>query len=374
MARIRSIKPEFWEDEEIALLSRDARLLYIASWNMADDEGLLRWSAPYLKANAFMYDHDVSIADVERLMGELARFVFAYKGGKAQQTLGWITTFHRHQKPNRPQPSKLPAPAVHDSAVRDAYGQRDGWVCGTCGGEIHRAAVDEHGLSVERVKPRAKGGTEYPSNVRAVHRSCATSTNSFHDLTSGSNDSVNDALNDSVNGSRSDAATSSEPVTAVVVVGEEGSSRGEVKHSVTAPAAPAGSSPAAPATERARPLALAAVPDSDALAPQTTWALFWQRWPVKHHKQAAKSAWNARGRSGSSDAEILEGLDRWVAHWHADSTEDRHIPHPARWIRERYWLEPTPALARSRPQVGEDRKTAQARSILTNFVAGETAS
>jgi hypothetical protein len=54
MARIRTIKPEFWEDDVIGSLSRDARLLFIATLNLADDEGLLRWSAAYLKASAFM--------------------------------------------------------------------------------------------------------------------------------------------------------------------------------------------------------------------------------------------------------------------------------------------------------------------------------
>ena len=38
MARIRSIKPEFWDDRKLAKrASRDARLLYIALWNLADE-------------------------------------------------------------------------------------------------------------------------------------------------------------------------------------------------------------------------------------------------------------------------------------------------------------------------------------------------
>jgi hypothetical protein len=42
MSRIRTIKPEFWEDEGNGRLSALARLLFIATFNMADDEGRLR--------------------------------------------------------------------------------------------------------------------------------------------------------------------------------------------------------------------------------------------------------------------------------------------------------------------------------------------
>ena len=34
MPRIRTIKPEFWEDDVIGRLSRDDRLLFIATWTM----------------------------------------------------------------------------------------------------------------------------------------------------------------------------------------------------------------------------------------------------------------------------------------------------------------------------------------------------
>lgn len=41
MARIRSVKPEFWTDGTIVQLSPWARLLYIGSWNFACDHGHL---------------------------------------------------------------------------------------------------------------------------------------------------------------------------------------------------------------------------------------------------------------------------------------------------------------------------------------------
>ena len=41
MPRIRTIKPEFWTDEKVGECSIPARLLFIATWNIADDRGNL---------------------------------------------------------------------------------------------------------------------------------------------------------------------------------------------------------------------------------------------------------------------------------------------------------------------------------------------
>lgn len=175
MARIRSVKPEFWEDEAIGLLSRDARLLYIATWNMADDEGLLRWTASYVKANAFMYDDDIGIEDVTRLMAELSsrHLVLPYTAGKTRQSLGWIVQFGKHQKPNRPQPSKLPPPSIQNGDVLQAYVRRDHNTCHLCGAECS-TEHDHRELwpSLDHVTPRSEGGSDYPTNIRLSHTSC----------------------------------------------------------------------------------------------------------------------------------------------------------------------------------------------------------
>lgn len=125
MARIRSIRPEFWESEDIAGLSRDARLLFIATWTAADDEGLLRWNPAYLKSVAFIYDADVTVEHVEGLMVELvqAGLVAPYQAGKSRQSLALITGFHKYQKPNRPQPSKFPKPPPGLGEYRKTAGQ-----------------------------------------------------------------------------------------------------------------------------------------------------------------------------------------------------------------------------------------------------------
>lgn len=41
--RIRQIVPQFWSDEDLALLSDRSRLIYVGLWAVADDEGYFPW-------------------------------------------------------------------------------------------------------------------------------------------------------------------------------------------------------------------------------------------------------------------------------------------------------------------------------------------
>ncbi|WP_282790852.1 HNH endonuclease signature motif containing protein [Streptomyces sp. CC224B] len=211
MPRIRTVKPEFWEDELLGVVPRDARLLFIATFNMADDEGILRWTPAYIKAQAFMYDDDLGPKEVDQLMRTLTDtgLIFPYVGGVARQQMAVVVNFRKHQRINRPQKSKLPPPSTGAWQVREMYARRDGWVCQLCGGEIPRRLVvnDDHNLWVDHIRPVAAGGTDHPSNVRAVHRVCGRSRAEAPDGEgfvppmglAGIEDSLNDSLNRSVN-------------------------------------------------------------------------------------------------------------------------------------------------------------------------------
>lgn len=73
MARIRSVKPEFWDDRKLARrASRDARLLYIALWNLADEHARLNGDPQWIKGQVFSYDDDLDAAAIGRLLRELA--------------------------------------------------------------------------------------------------------------------------------------------------------------------------------------------------------------------------------------------------------------------------------------------------------------
>lgn len=73
MARIRSIKPEFWDDRKLAKrTSRDARLLYIGLWNLADEHARLNGDPQWIKGQIFSYEDDVDADVVAKLLEELA--------------------------------------------------------------------------------------------------------------------------------------------------------------------------------------------------------------------------------------------------------------------------------------------------------------
>ena len=97
MARIRTIKPEFWTSEQIIECSVSARLLFIGMWNFADDAGNLSASSSRIKMQVFPADN----IDIKPLINELIK-----RGLLIQYTVNnrnyWHITGWKHQRINRP--------------------------------------------------------------------------------------------------------------------------------------------------------------------------------------------------------------------------------------------------------------------------------
>jgi hypothetical protein len=109
MARIRTIKPEFWANEKVMNCSRGSRLLFIGLWNFADDTGRLRDSAKSIRAHIFPGDDDINSEIVRGMIDELSGngLVLKYEvNGEAYLEIsGW-----NHQRIDKPHPSKHPPP------------------------------------------------------------------------------------------------------------------------------------------------------------------------------------------------------------------------------------------------------------------------
>jgi hypothetical protein len=119
MARIRTIKPDFFSSEDIVSLSALARLYYIALWCEADRDGRLEWRPGTFKLRYF----PAQKVNMEALGQELAerRLVVFYGDG-----LAYIPTFLKHQHVNpREADSCLPVPDAC-ARVKDAQGGREG--------------------------------------------------------------------------------------------------------------------------------------------------------------------------------------------------------------------------------------------------------
>ncbi|NHZ93635.1 hypothetical protein F2P45_32245 [Massilia sp. CCM 8733] len=120
MARIRTVKPEFWTSEQIAECSPTARLLFIGIWSFSDDHGIHPASVKRLKMEVFPSDV-ISDEDIQAMVDELeaAELLHSYQvaGKDYWQVTGWA----RHQKIDKPTyrhpqpgaPVGESAPAVH---------------------------------------------------------------------------------------------------------------------------------------------------------------------------------------------------------------------------------------------------------------------
>lgn len=101
MARIRTIKPEFWTSGQVVDCSLIARLMFIGIWNFCDDHGVHPASVKRLKMEVFPSD-SIADAELQAMIDELvaAGLLYAYQvDGKAYwQVTGWAA----HQKIDKP--------------------------------------------------------------------------------------------------------------------------------------------------------------------------------------------------------------------------------------------------------------------------------
>jgi hypothetical protein len=109
--RIRNIKPEYWDDEDVSRCCRDARLLGIGLWNFADKAGRLRDSAAWVRAKVFPYDADVTNELVDGWLGELEHVGFIQRYQAGGRALIQVVNFVKHQYlSKREQETDLPGP------------------------------------------------------------------------------------------------------------------------------------------------------------------------------------------------------------------------------------------------------------------------
>ena len=101
MPRNRQIKADFWSDEKIGRLSAKARLLFIGTWNFADDSGVCRANTTYLRNNIFPYDN-INDKTIHALLTECSRQRLVMLTQSNGEEYLVIRSFNNHQKINRP--------------------------------------------------------------------------------------------------------------------------------------------------------------------------------------------------------------------------------------------------------------------------------
>lgn len=132
MARIRTIKPDFWTDEKLTECSLSARLLFIGTWNFADDSGNLDRSSKQIKARVFPMDS----MNCEPLIQELIIQGLLIEYSCDCKKFLHIKGFLKHQLINRP--SKPSCPEFDESL-------------------INQCSVSEHSLSTHARREGKEG-------------------------------------------------------------------------------------------------------------------------------------------------------------------------------------------------------------------------
>jgi hypothetical protein len=101
--RIRSVKPIFWRDRELARLGDEARLFYIGLWMQADDAGWFRWNADEIAADLYPFlTERARLRKVEKCLDALTEMpgparLYIHDCGHAE-----LTRFLDHQKSGMP--------------------------------------------------------------------------------------------------------------------------------------------------------------------------------------------------------------------------------------------------------------------------------
>lgn len=177
MARNRMIKPEFWSDEKTGmLLTSDEKCLFIGMWNFADDEGLINGNPIYLKSSIFPYTNNIDPEQIENILKKLSELEMIFRYTRNNQSYLWVIKFKVHQRIDKPGKPQNPPPSIQNNSYKKAIHHRDNYLCYMCG--EYTDVMDKINKckskfpSIDHIKPKSKGGSDYPSNLKTACLSC----------------------------------------------------------------------------------------------------------------------------------------------------------------------------------------------------------
>lgn len=124
MARSRILKPEFWSDEKLALVPREARLAFAGLWTCSDDYGVTKGHPAWLKAQIFPYDTDLTLTQFQQWLADLEGIGVIDPFTADGESFFFIRNFADHQKVDRPSKMRNP-PCPRDLLARPSRVYRE---------------------------------------------------------------------------------------------------------------------------------------------------------------------------------------------------------------------------------------------------------
>ena len=175
MARIRTLKPEFFSHKGLSSCSVESRLLAIALLQMADREGRMKWIPMQVHAHAFPYEYSM---DIDALARELEAVDYLVRYSINGDDLAEVVNFNAHQVlPVSERASVLPGlnggltgyRTPPSPAERQGIYERDGFKCGYCGIDMSK---DSRKRCLDHIIPYSKGGTNDHENLVTSCKHC----------------------------------------------------------------------------------------------------------------------------------------------------------------------------------------------------------
>jgi hypothetical protein len=120
MARTRSIKPGFFDNEILGDLPPLTRLLFIGLWCIADREGRLEDKPRRIKKILLGYD-DVDADGVDRMLQSLHDTGFIFRYTVEDKSYIQVVNFTKHQNPHiREKASEIPPPPEFEEEYQES--------------------------------------------------------------------------------------------------------------------------------------------------------------------------------------------------------------------------------------------------------------
>jgi hypothetical protein len=156
MTRMRTLKPGFFTNDQLAELPPLARILFAGLWCLSDREGRLEDRPRRIKAEILPFDS----CNVDRLLDQLEERGFILRYEIENQRFIQVLNFLRHQNPHVREPaSVIPAPCEHSA----------GPVLGTekaVPSTSSRARVPDHGIQSLEQSLESSAGPDEPDPPR----------------------------------------------------------------------------------------------------------------------------------------------------------------------------------------------------------------
>ncbi len=179
MARIRTVKPEFFrheglQDLEAAHPGKYPMLVFEGIWTICDREGRFLWKPRSIKLDILPFLE----FNMSETMDLLAQSGFIQKYEIEDNVYGEVLAWDRHQIVSRDEPpSEIPSNTGKftpyfrplTQTQRLAVYERDDWRCLYCGREMRN---DRRAACLDHVIPYSKGGTNRAKNLATSCKKC----------------------------------------------------------------------------------------------------------------------------------------------------------------------------------------------------------